>query len=339
MKIYLQLKEIVENSSLPEHDVLLNLCNEVIDTLETESDVYRPRDKSERYLPGGLLDFTKYHNDVPIVVIPDLHARVDFLMNILDFEIQIKDEKKSIYEFLKDKKIRIICVGDIFHSEGRCFIRWKESYSEYLKGNILSDGMKLEMQENLILLQLLLILKKNFSEDFHILKGNHENILNEEGNGNHPFYKFANEGNMFYDFMCEVYGDALIYVISCFEHALPICAISNNLIVSHAEPAKSISRNKIINYRKNPQTVLDLTWTSNDSAIEDSVKKTIKNLLGKFSNNVTWIGGHRPVENNFSLRQSGLFVQIHNPSQQNIAIVFPDEKFDPLKDIKSVCKE
>ncbi len=138
MKIYLQLKEIVETSSLPEHDVLLNLCNEVIDTLETENDIYRPRDKSERCLPGGLLDFTKYHNDVPIVVIPDLHARVDFLMNILDFEIQIKDEKKSIYELLKDKKIRIICVGDIFHSEGRCFIRWKESYSDYLKGNILS---------------------------------------------------------------------------------------------------------------------------------------------------------------------------------------------------------
>ena len=58
------------------------------------------------------------------------------------------------------------------------------------------------------------------------------------------------------------------------------------------------------------------------------MKKTIKNLLGKFSNNVTWIGGHRPVENNFSLRQSGLFVQIHNPDKMNVVYIDSNRSFN-----------
>ena len=186
---------------------------------------------------------------------------------------------------------------------------------------------------------MILKLKLSCPENFHCLKGNHENILNEEGRGNHPFYKMAAEGEMFYQFMSEQYDDAVIYILSCLEHALPLCAVFPNLVISHAEPFFELTRSKIINYRKFPEVTLALTWTANGEAKKDSVSESIKNLLGKNCENAVWIGGHRPVKNKYGLRQNGKYVQIHNPDEENIAVVKPDRKFNPETDILRVDVE
>ncbi|MDE6067405.1 MAG: hypothetical protein K2F89_00430, partial [Treponemataceae bacterium] len=49
-----------------------------------------------------------------------------------------------------------------------------------------------------------------------------------------------------------------------------------------------------------------------------------------------YIGGHRPVKGKFNLRQNGCYVQLHNPLEQNIAIVRADQTFDCKTQIISV---
>ena len=49
-----------------------------------------------------------------------------------------------------------------------------------------------------------------------------------------------------------------------------------------------------------------------------------------------YIAGHRPVKDNFVLRQGGKFIQIHNVKKQNVAVVKFWKKFSPENDIVSV---
>ena len=329
------LFDYYKSSSLPSYDDLINLIEQCGALLENEDPSYRPREKNGEHYSGGLLSFLDNH-EKPVIVVPDLHARAYFLWNILEYKISINSIEISILEALEQKLIYVICVGDIFHSEMRSFERWKKAFAHYKNGNILSKEMSDEVLENLNLLQMIMTLKLNCPQNFHCLKGNHENILNEEGRGNHAFYKMAAEGEMFYRFMAEKYDDALIYLLSCFEHSLPLCAVFPNLVVSHAEPAFTLNKSKIINYRENPDVVLALTWTGNNQSETGSVSKSIKNLIGKNLRMVLWLGGHRPVSGRYFKRQRGKYIQIHNPDEQNIALVQPDVKFNPETNIVSV---
>ena len=346
MLIRKKLQTYFDSQRLPEQIVLLELLEKFVNTLENETDFYRPTETIEKIgkkvaLPGGLLDFSKI-GQLPVIVIPDLHARRNFLLDVLDYKIanpSEKDTEKSkltILECLEQKLIYVVCLGDFFHSEARGAERWFRAYKDFKNGNFIGKAMSEEMIENLNLLLMLSELKYAFNENFHCLKGNHENVTNEYGNGNLPFYKFADEGNMFHGFLEEFYSDALIYLWSAFEHSLPICAVFKNVVISHAEPAFAFSRSEIINYRKNPSVILGLTWTANGEAEIDSVRATIKNLFGKNKNDVFWLSGHRPVKGKYELRQNGALVQFHNPAQENIAFVRVDKKFEADKDIISV---
>lgn len=364
MDLKTELFNIYRSEDFPEYDDFMHLLEKALNLLENENSLYRPKEKYGEKFSGGLLDFCsekKFGKEKkPVVVIPDIHAREYFLWHILNFEIELEDlnktsasekksgqenedclisEKMSILEACQKKLIYLVCVGDIFHSELRCYDRWKEAFAEFNRGVIKSEAMNQEMLENLKVLQMILKLKLSCPENFHCLKGNHENILNEEGRGNHPFYKMAAEGEMFYQFMSEQYDDAVLYILSCLEHALPLCAVFPNLVISHAEPFFELTRSKIINYRKFPEVTLALTWTANGEAKKDSVSESIKNLLGKNCENAVWIGGHRPVKNKYGLRQNGKYVQIHNPDEENIAVVKPDRKFNPETDILRVDVE
>ena len=112
-----------------------------------------------------------------------------------------------------------------------------------------------------------------------------------------------------------------------------------NCIVSHAEPMRAFSKQELIDGRLYPGVVQGLTWTDNGEAANESVNKTIKNLTGyDDTENYVWLGGHRPVTENFRVRQNGMYIQIHNPSRQNIALVQPDKKFNPETDIRELKK-
>lgn len=348
--------EQYESRELPSYDSLLSLLDSCVSVLENESSSYRPLALNAK--PGGLLDFTQNKNKknrenqkIPVVVVPDLHGREKFVIDILKYHFSEsfcdgfssleKISGLSVLECLEKGLVYICCVGDIFHSEARGRERWISAFEEYSHGNLVNSFMKEEMKENLSLLEMLLVLKTTFASHFHVLKGNHENVLNEmnvKPFGNVPFRKFCDEGNMVADFLQNYYDDLILHEISCFEKSLPVCAVFDNCIVSHAEPASGYTRNEIINYHeKENDVVFGLTWTQNGKAEKGSIEKTMRNLVGaKKTLDYVWLGGHRPVLEKFASRQNGKYIQIHNPDEENVAVVFPEKKFNPEKNILSV---
>ena len=332
------LQSYLDSPDLPSHEALLSLLETGISSLEGENEAYRPRDSEGN--AGGLLDFTDEKSaSLPVIVVPDLHGRGKFLLDILDFELS----GETVLSLLEKGEMLVCCVGDIFHSENRGRARWKEAFLESMGGNLVNEAMKAEMRENLSLLEIILSLKSAFASHFHILKGNHENVLNEnhrEKYGNVPFRKFCDEGNMVAEFLRHFYDDLILHEISCFEKALPICAAFSRFVVSHAEPATRFSREEIINYHKSGSLVtFALTWTANDAAEDGTVAHLFTELLGEDAGeNAVYFSGHRPVLGTYALRQGGKLVQIHNPEIEQVAVVLPNRKFDPERDIIDVKK-
>lgn len=323
-----KLKSFAPSSSLPSDSLLMQELEKNLSVLENESSSYRPLKKDgER---GGLLDFTS--NSLPVVLVPDLHGRYDFLLKLLKFNFP--GTSFSVGELLCEKKIMIVCAGDGIHSEKRGKERWLKAYEDWKCNAFAGPSMQEEMKENIAVMRIVMELKNNFPFEFHFLKGNHENILNSSEDGNRPFYKYANEGEMTYDFIRQVYGDAVLYLISLLEKKLPLCIAFKNFCFSHAEPAFYCSRKKII--EASAEVVHALTWTDNDAAEEKSVQKLFKELTGHPEKKALWFGGHRPVTEKYLLRQNGSYVQFHNPNQMNVVVIDESGNFDPDKNIVSV---
>lgn len=351
-ELYEKLLTLSLCKNLCQHDYIFNLADKTASLLENEKQSFRPKSKNGK--SGGLLDFSNLQKK-PLIVVPDLHARTYFLWHLLNWNLPqsifsndaISSESNekmqiTVFEALQNNLIRIVLVGDLLHSEARGKLRWMNAWDEFMHRIENGPAMTEEMKESLSLLSMVMELKCAFPENFHILKGNHENINNSYGHGNFPFCKFANEGEMVRLFMQTVYGDDVLFVIQCFERALPILAFFPECLVSHAEPKRAFSIDEVINYSENDEVISGLTWTENGSSANGSVETMIKSFYGtsdpKEIIKKVYIGGHRPVHKKYFLRQNGLFVQIHNPEQENIALVMPNRIFNPKNDIHSVSE-
>lgn len=339
------LKRIVSYknaAALPAEELLLSLCDKAVSALDAEDVSYRPRAKDAT--PGGLLDFSAEKK--PVIIVPDLHARPDFLPRLVRCKIGASsasgEEPMTVLSALNKGLLFVVCVGDCFHSEtmGECYERWKRAYDEWLLGNVQNRFIQKEMQECFATLFAVLELKAAFPRNFHFLKGNHENILNVNGAGDFAFRKFVLEGQMVKDFMDAWYSEASVHVIHCFEYALPIVALFETFGISHAEPAFACTREEIVNYHEYPQVIRAFTWTANDEAEEGSVRRLFstlrKDALSAVKAGALWFGGHRPVPDTYLLRQNGSYVQIHNPDKMNITLVRNALRFIPEKDILSI---
>lgn len=319
---------------LPPEKEVLGIAEDAVNVLENEKNDYRP--VGYKKTPGGLLDFSSREQDV--ILVPDLHARPDFLLKLLDSNLL----GINLLNALAEKRCTVICVGDCFHTEtpGFCAERWKKAYKSWQMGKADCPEMRDEIKDCFATLFTVMMLKKAFPENFHFLKGNHENILNENDHGNYAFYKYANEGQMVFDFLDEVYSQATIHIISSFEKLLPIVALFKTFAVSHAEPRSPFSRNDIIDYRKDSSVILNFTWTDNGEAEKDSVRAQMELLNPDVDpDKMLWFGGHRPVVGFYKLRQGGRYIQFHNPMQMNVVHVHADGSFDLEKDIVSVLGE
>ncbi len=325
-----QLKDLKKSQGFPDESDFQVFLDKSITVLENEGASYRPLNKSGRV--GGLLDFST--SQLPVIIVPDIHGRVDFLLKLLDSK---KFSDASVLEDLNEGKIMIVCVGDAVHGELRAYDRWVRSLRDWQMDVYAGPSMQEEMKENIAVWQVIMMLKNQFPENFHFLKGNHENVTNETGHGNHSFRKFVSEGQMCCDFIRQVYGDAVLHLINLWEKSLPLCAVFSSFAVSHAEPFDVYTRDEVINCHEEDfiHVVEGLTWTRNDEALDNTCKKNLKKLYGKAkTSGVIWFGGHRPVKDaKYMLRQKGAYLQLHNPDEMNVAYVVPGQKFDPEKDI------
>lgn len=330
-------KSSVENylfmESLPEKDPFNSLLTSACSVLSSEDEAYRPENCIGE--SGSLLFFK---NDLPAVIVPDIHARPDFIKNILKYTLpkdflENQNEELTIQKALELKLINVICVGDAIHSEVYAE-RWRLIQEDFESGDCTSDLMKDEMLLCLSTLCSILSLKTEYPQNFHFLKGNHENIMNTSFGGDYAFRKYADEGEMVKTFIENYYDQETLENISMYENLLPLVAAGENYVVSHAEPADFYTKEQLIDAKFEENVVEGLTWTNNNQVTEKTAEYIIKELLGEDKVSVSsYFAGHRPVREKYALRQNGTFIQLHNPRQQNIALVYKNRRFNPEMDI------
>ncbi|OGG93648.1 MAG: hypothetical protein A2527_11030, partial [Candidatus Lambdaproteobacteria bacterium RIFOXYD2_FULL_50_16] len=221
-----------------EHRRIQAALSEVQAVLDAEDRWLRPRDSKNR--PGGILLLKE---DVPCLVVPDLHGRADFLKAVLAWNTG----EGSVQARLAEGKLQLVCLGDGMHSELRGRGRWLEAFKEFeTQFTEASPHMDQEMGENLDTMVLVMELKGRFPGFFHFLKGNHENVTDETGRGNHPFAKFVLEGAMSKAWILQNLGQTVLDQWDRFERSLPLLARGRHFVVSHARPKTAYSFERLI---------------------------------------------------------------------------------------------
>ncbi|MGA2548172.1 MAG: hypothetical protein ABSF43_16615 [Rectinemataceae bacterium] len=318
------------DAALPGRSELAVLVQAARAALESEEASLRPRDSEGR--PGGIVELP----DLPTILVPDLHARPAFIASVLSWRPPGYGE--SIASLLEGRRACLVCLGDVFHSEvGSARRRWAAAYREYGSFWVSHASMDEEMGLSLAAASIVLATKVAFPANFHYLKGNHDNIADEEGRGDHSFYKFAVEGEMVASWFLSTYGEALLEAYREFELDLPILALGSHFAASHGEPAFALSRSDLIEYRSRPDVVEALIWTANGDAEAFSVARSLDALLGpERAEKALWFAGHRPVDGRYALRAGGRFVQFHDPGAARVAFLEPGRSPDPDRDILDV---
>jgi hypothetical protein len=311
---------------LPDLDELGETLVRAAGVLNTLPQEVRPASLSGK--PGGLLYLPK---DIPVLILPDLHTRVGLLRRALEWIPP--DEEEPLVDLLVSGRALLLLLGDLFHSEGPdAPRRWVEAYREYLSGFLYHVSMDREMALCLggldVLARAILLAPGRVL----CLKGNHDNSRNREGEGDHGFYKFADEGAMCAAWMDGFAEPPFRQALADFEDSLPLAAIGKRFMASHAEPAFALTPDDVT--ERLPATVEALTWTDNDQAEPGSVAESLRAFLGANADGVRWIAGHRPVEGHYALRSGGALVQIHAPFTLQGAWMVPDRPFDPETDIR-----
>ncbi|MBN2657099.1 MAG: metallophosphoesterase [Spirochaetales bacterium] len=318
-----QITKILKRTSVPDPLEYLKKVEDCLEVLTSEEAPVRPRRTDGG--PGGIINLLK---GIPTIIVPDLHAR----MNLIGSLVNLQSEEGGFYELMAEEKLQVLCVGDGFHRELDAKERWQDAFREYEKGFKKHVAMDEEMRESLGLMEMIMELKCAFPRNFHFLKGNHENIGNEEGGGNHPFRKFAYEGDMVRTWVLQFMGEEFLNKYSVFEKLLPLLAIGENFLVSHAEPLRFFSEEEVTDYTG--EAVHGLTWTANGEAEEGGVRQMLDIYLPEdVSKGALYLGGHRIITEKYRLRAGGDFVQIHNPWKYQIVFLKPGCPIDLEKDI------
>ena len=310
---------------LPESQYAESLSG-LLATLVHEGEDYRPRGIDD--VPGGIV-YLK--DDIPTVILPDLHARKGMVMRVLEYR---GGHSRTVLERILAGELQLVCVGDYVHGEGRAAGRWRRAFNEFLDGFSTHAAMDEEMGESLAVVAMVCELKTAAPAYVHLLKGNHENITNEKGRGNFPFGKFVREGLMVVEYLRKFFSPELLQSLYGFEKLLPLLAVGSNFLVTHAEPAGHYSKQELLNYNRNPHVIVGLTWTANGKAEPDSVRRMLDEYLGPAAAGKAYhFGGHRPIPGVYNLRADGRYVQIHNPDRYIMAFLEPGRDIDLDTDI------
>jgi hypothetical protein len=323
-----RVAEIFRSAGPPDADALRRSVEAARDSLRAEPPAIRPPDRSGR--PGGVVRLSR---ELPTLIVPDIHGRMDFLIRVLGYEMEPGVRTVNL---LAQGGVQVLCLGDGMHAEGRAAARWRAALGEFNDGYRRRENMDEEMRESLGVMAMVMEAKRYFPAHFHFLKGNHENIANESGGGNFPFRKFALEGLMVSDYMRQFYGEEILGEMAAFEKELPLLAIGRGFLASHAEPAEFFPEDRIIEYREDAEVVTGLTWTDNEEADPDSVPAMLDAYLGEEAQHAYYFGGHRAVEGSYRLRAGGRFVQIHDPSRSVIAFCPASGQIDLDRDLRDI---
>lgn len=290
-----------------DRDEYIEKLHAVIDLYSAGELDYRP--KSEKGRVGGLIELKL---DIPTIVVPDLHGRYQFIEKLLSLSIN----GQTVVELLSKSVIQIVCVGDAFHSESRGKSRWLECHKEYNDDFKTHEKIDDEMYENLKTMEYIMELKLLFPRYFHFLKGNHENIKNQESGGDYPFGKYTNEGEIVKSWVTEFLGRDFLESYAQMERLFPIMAIGKALIISHSLPSEVFSREDVKNYHNSDDLIHDFIWNRPGSEPKDVVQGYFREYLG--DDNGLYVIGHTPVRGPGDYQVNNSFVKIHNPDNMYV---------------------
>ncbi len=281
---------------------------------------------SQLFKETGIVDLPK---GVPSLVLSDLHARRDFIMTALEHEV----DGVKVFDLLKQGKINLVCVGDGMHGEGRAASRWQRAEQDMLEGKP-SIAMHEEMIEGFGTMKMVMELKNEFPENFHFLRGNHDEI---KGN----FAKYARslgESAMVQHWVKENLGQDFLEKYASFEEHMPLVVRGRGFVASHAAPGGTLDARAVD--ARDAKAFAQLAWTENrnwddhDPSVQARFQKNLEEVGGAGG---SWLVGHRPVDQgNFRSQFDGQLVQINAPSDFVAALVPADGNFQPERDVISL---
>jgi len=181
------------------------------------------REKNDKGHPGGVVEIPK---GITPLLVGDLHAKADNLLVVLSQSCFLKALKKGTGA--------LIILGDAVHSE--------------------EEGKLEEMESSMLTMDLIFRLKLRFPKQVFYLRGNHDSFSAEIGKRGVP------QGLLWKKALVKVRGKAYRDEMAKFYDHLPYIAYSTNFIACHAgPPTRSTSRKELINIRKYPKLMHELT--------------------------------------------------------------------------------
>ena len=181
-----------------------------------------PRDAEGN--PGGIIELP---DSVTPILVGDLHASVDNLLTVLS--------ENAFLDCLESGTAALIILGDAVHEED-------------------PDRLK-EMDRSLLMMDLIFKLKLRFPDNVHYLIGNHDSFFDEVMKRGIP------QGLLWDKHVVSVRGEDYRSEMQLFYRQAPLLALSNHFVACHAgPPRKKVSRQMLVDVRKFPEIVHDMTW-------------------------------------------------------------------------------
>lgn len=281
------------------------------------------------------------NQDVPTIVISDLHARRDFLANVLS---QKDRDGKTVLELLKAGKINVICLGDGMHSEDSKNWNVFDPNPEKGEGHMELNPKKLEkeMVASLGLMKMVMDLKSAFPDAFHYVRGNHDDISGEiSGFMKYVPEEFGGESGVVKWWTKHHFGQDLLKKWAEFESLLPLVVKGKGFVASHTVPEMPLTNQQINSRDKN--AAWQLLWTDNtefsdlEPGPQQIFQENLKNLGAADS---VWIIGHRKAfQRKYRHQFNGRLIQINSSQKQIVAVLDPSEAFNPEKNIFDLKSE
>jgi len=182
---------------------------------------FRPQDATGA--PGGLLQIPE---EVTPVVIGDLHANIDNLLKILS--------ENAFMQELEAGTGMLVFLGDLVQPD-------TEPYDE--------------MDPSVLMMDFLFKLKTRYPDGVFFLRGNHDSFSTEVQKDLIP------QAVLWRKKLEEMRGAEYREHMERFYDLCPVVALSERFVACHAgPPLGKTKRDKIINIRRHPDLLHDLTW-------------------------------------------------------------------------------
>ncbi len=199
---------------------------EALNLLRQVNDVLRRdafREVDTTGTAGGLLQLPA---EITPVLIGDLHANIDNVLKILS--------ESAVMPMLEKGTAALVFLGDLVHPDAQPYD---------------------DMDSSVLMMDFLFKLKLHFPNGVFFLRGNHDSFSVEVAKD------FIPQGVLWRDKLEQIRGKEYREQMELFYDRCPVVALSDDFIACHAgPPSNKVDSNQLINIRKFPDLLHDLTW-------------------------------------------------------------------------------